>query len=84
MGIRLLTRTTRNVALTDAGERLRQSLAPRIDEIEAEIADLMALRDKPSGSIQDHAVRPCAGKRRVAQAAAGAEETIPTSRSNSA
>ncbi|WP_323130979.1 LysR family transcriptional regulator [Sinorhizobium medicae] len=60
MGIRLLTRTTRNVALTDAGERLRQSLAPRIDEIEAEIADLMALRDKPSGSIRitlsDHAL----------------------------
>lgn len=60
MGLRLLTRTTRNVALTDAGERLRQSLAPRIDEIEAEIADLMALRDKPSGSIRitlsDHAL----------------------------
>lgn len=60
MGIRLLTRTTRNVGLTEAGERLRQSLAPRIAEIEADIADLMAFRDKPSGRIRitlsDHAL----------------------------
>ena len=49
MGIRLLTRTTRNVAPTEAGERLRQSLAPRIAEIEAEIAALTAFRDKPAG-----------------------------------
>jgi DNA-binding transcriptional LysR family regulator len=60
MGIRLLTRTTRNVGLTEAGERLRLSLAPRIAEIEADIADLMAFRDKPSGHIRitlsDHAL----------------------------
>jgi DNA-binding transcriptional LysR family regulator len=60
MGIRLLARTTRSVSLTEAGERLRQSLAPRIAEIEADIADLMALRDKPSGQIRitlsDHAL----------------------------
>lgn len=60
MGLRLLTRTTRSVAPTEAGERLRQSLAPRIAEIEADIADLMAFRDKPSGSIRitlsDHAL----------------------------
>ena len=60
MGIRLLTRTTRNVAPTEAGERLRQSLAPRIAEIEADIAALMAFRDKPSGNIRitlsDHAL----------------------------
>ena len=60
MGIRLLTRTTRNVALTEAGERLQKSLAPRIDEIEADIAALMSLRDKPSGTIRitlsDHAL----------------------------
>ncbi|MDA9404685.1 LysR family transcriptional regulator [Bradyrhizobium sp. CCBAU 45389] len=59
MGIRLLTRTTRSVGLTEAGERLRQSMAPRIAEIEADIADLMAFRDKPSGrirmTISDHA-----------------------------
>jgi DNA-binding transcriptional LysR family regulator len=61
MGIRLLTRTTRNVGLTEAGERLQQSLAPRIAEIEADIADLMAFRDTPSGRIRitlsDHALQ---------------------------
>lgn len=60
MGIRLLTRTTRNVATTAAGERLLQTLTPRIAEIEDEIAALTALRDKPSGSIRltlsDHAL----------------------------
>lgn len=60
MGIRLLTRTTRNVAPTEAGERLRQSLAPRMAEIEAEIAALMEFRDKPAGNIRitlsDHAL----------------------------
>jgi len=60
MGIRLLTRTTRNVATTAAGERLLQTIAPRIAEIENEIATLMAFREKPSGSIRltlsDHAL----------------------------
>ena len=60
MGIRLLTRTTRNVALTAAGERLLQTITPRLAEIEDEIAALMAFRDKPSGSIRltlsDHAL----------------------------
>lgn len=60
MGIRLLTRTTRNVALTAAGERLLQTITPRIAEIEEEIAALSALREKPSGSIRltlsDHAL----------------------------
>ena len=60
MGIRLLARTTRNVALTEAGERLRATLAPRVDDIESEIAALMEFRDKPSGSIKltlsDHAL----------------------------
>ena len=60
MGIRLLTRTTRNVAITAAGERLLQTITPRISEIEDEIAALTALRAKPSGSIRltlsDHAL----------------------------
>ncbi len=60
MGLRLLTRTTRNVATTAAGERLMQTITPRIAEIEDEIAALMALREKPSGSIRltlsDHAL----------------------------
>ncbi|WP_038363385.1 LysR family transcriptional regulator [Bosea sp. UNC402CLCol] len=60
MGVRLLTRTTRNVATTVAGERLLQTITPRIAEIEDEIAALTALGDKPSGSIRltlsDHAL----------------------------
>ncbi|WOH82603.1 LysR family transcriptional regulator [Bradyrhizobium sp. BEA-2-5] len=60
MGLRLLTRTTRSVGLTEAGERLQQSLAPRIEEIERDIAALMSLRDTPSGTIRitlsDHAL----------------------------
>ncbi|NLS02735.1 LysR family transcriptional regulator [Rhizobium sp. P32RR-XVIII] len=52
MGLRLLTRTTRSVATTEAGERLRQSLAPRISEIEADIEALMAYRDKPAGTVR--------------------------------
>ncbi|CAN7523140.1 LysR family transcriptional regulator [Pararhizobium sp. LjRoot235] len=59
LGLRLLTRTTRNVGLTEAGERLRQSLAPRMLEIETDLAALMSLRDTPSGTIRitlsDHA-----------------------------
>jgi DNA-binding transcriptional LysR family regulator len=52
MGIRLLARTTRSVATTEAGERLRRSLAPRVSEIEEEIAALMELRDQPAGSVR--------------------------------
>lgn len=52
MGLRLLARTTRSVAPTDAGERLMRTLAPRITEIEADIDDLMAVRDKPSGRVR--------------------------------
>ncbi|AVA21200.1 LysR family transcriptional regulator [Rhizobium sp. LEGMi198b] len=52
MGLRLLTRTTRSVGTTEAGERLRQSLAPRISEIEADIEALMAYRDKPAGTVR--------------------------------
>ncbi|TWG88649.1 LysR family transcriptional regulator [Cupriavidus gilardii J11] len=52
LGLRLLTRTTRSVAPTEAGERLLQSVGPRIEEIEAEIAALQELRDKPAGTIR--------------------------------
>jgi DNA-binding transcriptional LysR family regulator len=61
LGVRLLTRTTRSVAPTEAGERLFQSLAPRIEEIEADIAGLVAFRDKPAGTVRitlsDHALQ---------------------------
>lgn len=59
LGLRLLTRTTRSVSPTEAGERLLSSMAPRIADIEQDIAGLMALREKPSGlvriTISDHA-----------------------------
>lgn len=52
LGIRLLTRTTRSVAPTEAGERLMQSIAPRFEEIEESVAALANLRDKPAGTIR--------------------------------
>src|SRR6266550_956262 len=52
LGVRLLTRTTRSVAPTQAGERLLRNLAPHFDEIEAELASLSDLREKPSGTIR--------------------------------
>ncbi|MDW9583920.1 LysR family transcriptional regulator [Sinorhizobium meliloti] len=52
LGLRLLTRTTRSVASTEAGERLLRTIAPRFDEIEAELAALSELRDKPAGTVR--------------------------------
>jgi DNA-binding transcriptional LysR family regulator len=60
LGLRLLTRTTRSVSLTDAGERLLGSIGPRFDEIERDIAALSALRDKPAGSVRINAVEHAA------------------------
>src|SRR5919205_3884858 len=50
LGVRLLTRTTRSVAPTEAGERLLGAIGPRFDEIEAELAALSELRNKPAGT----------------------------------
>jgi DNA-binding transcriptional LysR family regulator len=50
--LRLLTRTTRSVAPTEAGIRLLQTLAPRFEEIEAELAALGELRGKPAGTVR--------------------------------
>src|SRR6478735_1504167 len=52
LGLRLLTRTTRSVALTEAGERLLARIGPRFDEIEVEISAISALRDKPAGTVR--------------------------------
>ena len=61
LGLRLLTRTTRSVAPTEAGERLLRNVGPRLEEIGAELEALSELRDKPSGTIRisasDHAAR---------------------------
>ena len=52
LGLRLLTRTTRSVAPSEAGERLLGAIGPHFDGIEAELAALSELRDKPAGSIR--------------------------------
>src|SRR5467141_1448827 len=60
LGLRLLTRTTRSVSPTDAGERLLQTVGHRFEEIEAELESLSELREKPAGTIRisagEHAV----------------------------
>jgi DNA-binding transcriptional LysR family regulator len=52
LGLRLLTRTTRSVSCTEAGERLLRTVAPRLEEIEFEITALSELRDKPAGTLR--------------------------------
>jgi DNA-binding transcriptional LysR family regulator len=52
VGVRLLTRTTRSVAPTEAGERLLRNVAPRFDEIAEEVAALSEFRDKPAGAFR--------------------------------
>ncbi|MFY1028778.1 LysR family transcriptional regulator [Pseudomonas asiatica] len=52
LDLRLLTRTTRSVSPTDAGDRLLQTLAPRFEEIEAELSELKSLRGEPVGSLR--------------------------------
>jgi DNA-binding transcriptional LysR family regulator len=52
LGVSLLTRTTRSVAPTEAGERLLGGVSPRLEEIDAELAALSELRSKPAGTIR--------------------------------
>ena len=52
LGLRLLLRTTRSVSPTEAGQRLLMTIGPRFEDIDAELASLSELRDKPSGSIR--------------------------------
>ena len=60
LGVRLLIRTTRSVSPTDAGNHLLNVLAPRLEEIESELASLRASRNKPVGTVRitanDHAI----------------------------
>ncbi|MFU3924529.1 LysR family transcriptional regulator [Pseudomonas citronellolis] len=61
LGVRLLTRTTRNVSPTEAGQRLFDSIAPQFEEIDAQLLALTELRDKPKGAVRvtasDYAIR---------------------------
>ena len=52
LGLRLLTRTTRSLAPTEAGERLLRTLGPALDDIDSALAGLNELREKPSGTIR--------------------------------
>jgi DNA-binding transcriptional LysR family regulator len=52
LGVRLLTRTTRSVSPTQAGERLLRTVGPRFEEIDAELAAVSELREKPAGAIR--------------------------------
>src|SRR5215213_10371170 len=61
LAIRLLTRTTRSVSRTPAGERLLQAIGDRLDEIEFALDALTEMRDKPAGTVRitcgDHVLR---------------------------
>jgi len=52
LGMRLLTRTTRSVAPTEAGERLLRTVGPKFEEIDSELTALTELREKPAGTIR--------------------------------
>src|SRR5579871_5954313 len=60
IGVRLLTRTTRSVSATEAGERLISSVGPRLEEIQQAVAATRELRSKPAGTLRitagEHAV----------------------------
>jgi DNA-binding transcriptional LysR family regulator len=60
LGLRLLTRTTRSVAPTEAGERLLETLAPALADLDAKLATLTELRETPSGTIRINAVEHAA------------------------
>ena len=61
LGVRLLTRTTRSVSPTEAGDRLLRNIGPRFEEIEIELEALSELRERPAGTIRltasDHAYK---------------------------
>src|SRR2546421_7238068 len=52
LGVRLLTRTTRRVSPTEAGERLLRTVGPRFAEVDAELQSVIELREKPAGTIR--------------------------------
>jgi DNA-binding transcriptional LysR family regulator len=56
LGVQLLSRTTRSVAPTQAGERLFQNIGPRFDEMDGELAALSELREKPAGTVRITAI----------------------------
>src|SRR5688572_25494965 len=59
LGVRLLSRTTRSVSATQAGEHLLRVIAPRFEEIDNELALLSEFRDKPAGKLRITAGEHC-------------------------
>ena len=74
LGVRLLTRTTRSVSPTEAGERLLQNVGPRLEEIEAEIAAVGELRDTLLGIIASKRSHQRPGRRRDPQPRPAAQQ----------
>lgn len=60
VGVRLLNRTTRSVALTEAGETLLQRVRPAVSELGAAIGQVRRTRERPSGTVRVHAFRSAA------------------------
>ena len=60
LGVRLLNRTTRSVALTEAGERLLVELRPALDSFESAVESVNVFRDKPAGHLRLTVPRPAA------------------------
>src|ERR1700730_17483851 len=60
LGVRLLNRTTRSVALTEVGERLLAELRPALDSFEAAVESINVFRDKPAGHLRLTVPRPAA------------------------
>src|ERR1700758_444134 len=58
LGVRLLNRTTRSVALTEVGERLLAELRPALESFEAAVESIIAFRDKPAGPLRLTVPRP--------------------------
>ena len=82
LGVRLLSRTTRSVAPTEAGERLLGTLGPALDKIGAELTALSELREKPAGTIRITAGEHAALKRSSGLPCRSCCRSIPTSRSS--
>src|SRR5450756_1223237 len=60
LGVRLFNRTTRSVALTEAGERLRAEILPIVQGIDHALESVNSFRDKPIGTLRLAAARPAA------------------------
>src|SRR4051794_23823895 len=57
LGVRLLNRTTRSLAPTEAGTRLLERLVPALTDLDAAVADVASLRDRPSGTLRINSTR---------------------------